>query len=189
MMVVVVVSLLLMASRWQLFVYFLRESPHHTFNRSRRYTNRFNVTMTYRHDSDIAGQSADWSQGTAKPANYQLKYQLSAKSRNVAGWQPLPDSEQTGAARRCLGQIHRRVRSGDPHKWPEASRPGTVRTPSTRLSELWRTASGPGLTGTRKKDLQQTGGWAGFPSGPEGPNNSKPGGPGREYPLKKTNRG
>ena len=37
----------------QLFVYFLRESPHHTHGASHKYTTRFNVTMTYRRDSDI----------------------------------------------------------------------------------------------------------------------------------------
>ena len=37
----------------QLFVYFLRESPKQTFETSHKYTTRFNVTMTYRRDSDI----------------------------------------------------------------------------------------------------------------------------------------
>ena len=75
-------------NRGQLFVYFLREPPPYASRFSRKYTDQFNLTMTYLHDSDIpipisrvvqrvAGEIVD-----VKP--YHTKYPASSRSRDVA---------------------------------------------------------------------------------------------------------
>ena len=73
------------ANARQLFVYFLRESPQHTYGATRRYRTRFNVTMTYRQDSDIPIPIARFVPVTpAKETPYKLKYPLATRTGTVA---------------------------------------------------------------------------------------------------------
>jgi len=69
----------------QVFVYFLRESPHHTFGNSPRYRKHFNITMTYRRDSDIPVPITRYIRLTnASGTKYKLTYPLSSKVSDVA---------------------------------------------------------------------------------------------------------
>ncbi|KAK2140466.1 hypothetical protein LSH36_1345g00032 [Paralvinella palmiformis] len=68
----------------QLFVYFLREAPPATYGNSPRYRTRFNVTMTYRSDSDIPVPISRYVKRTeVTRRKYTLKYRLSDKTGYV----------------------------------------------------------------------------------------------------------
>ncbi|KAK2141749.1 hypothetical protein LSH36_1048g00010 [Paralvinella palmiformis] len=69
----------------QLFVYFLREPPPLTFENSPRYRKHFNITMTYRSDSDIPVPISRYvKQTNGTGTKHALKYPLSSKSGQVA---------------------------------------------------------------------------------------------------------
>ena len=72
----------------QLFVYFLREPPPLASRFSSKYKNQFNLTMTYRHDSDIpipvsrVVRKEFGELVNLKP--YKMKHPLSGRTRDVA---------------------------------------------------------------------------------------------------------
>jgi alpha-1,3-fucosyltransferase len=71
-------------SNAQLFVFFLRESPHHSSGHRREYRSQFNVTMTYRVDSDIPVPLVKMvSVPMAPSGKYKLKYALRSRPRSV----------------------------------------------------------------------------------------------------------
>ena len=68
----------------QLFVYYLKESPHYTYENSYKYRKSFNITMTYRRDSDIPVPMGGFMPTTnMTDKNYTLKYPLSNKQGDV----------------------------------------------------------------------------------------------------------
>ncbi len=64
----------------QLYVFFLRESPSYSHPRA----NQYNLTMTYRRDSDIPVPVNEMFRKPIPDATYRLKYPFASRSRNVA---------------------------------------------------------------------------------------------------------
>ncbi len=70
----------------QIYAYYTKESPVSTRERRPAFTNRFNVTMTYRLDSDVAirRRIVPKPKPLVNSTPYQLKYPLSSRNRSVA---------------------------------------------------------------------------------------------------------
>ena len=64
----------------QLYVFFLRETPVNSNPRA----NQYNLTMTYRRDSDIPVPVSEVFQKPVTEATYQMKYPFANRTRNVA---------------------------------------------------------------------------------------------------------
>ncbi len=64
----------------QLYVFFLRESPRYSHPRS----NQFNLTMTYRRDSDIPVPVSEIYRKPIPDATYHIKHPFANRTRNVA---------------------------------------------------------------------------------------------------------